>query len=87
MMIYWGKIEVAGPDRIALPFIGQLAGVNHTIGNDEKAMMTNLEFDRLMTPQVTVTIVNCQLSRINGEVRYPEECSNVRSTWGSTRFQ
>jgi protein involved in polysaccharide export with SLBB domain len=59
--------------------LGQLAGVNHTIGNVEKAMMTNLKFDRLMAPQVTVTIVNCQLSRINGEVRYPEEFSNVPS--------
>ena len=48
-----GEIEVDSPDRIALPFIGQLAGVRRTFGDAEKAMMRKLKPICLMTPQVS----------------------------------
>ncbi len=69
MMILLGKIEVDGTERLALPFIGQLVGVSGTLRDVEKALMTKLGLDCLMTPRVSAEITDHQLFRISSEFK------------------
>ena len=66
-----GEFEVSSNGEIALPLIGKVVALEHTLREVESAIVGKLKPDYLKNPQVSVEVLNYRPFYIIGEVKNP----------------
>ncbi len=66
-----GAFEVSSNGEIALPLIGKVVALEHTLREVESAIVGKLKPDYLKNPQVSVEVLNYRPFYIIGEVKNP----------------